>query len=282
MLTRLDDGLISHDKLEDAAERIGRHGYERALGGAVWGIAYANLKLTDGFLAAVKVDKRISPQTVSALVASGLWDAVEGGYQIHDFLDYNPSAESVKSKQKRDRERKRIHAGFRDASTRNPDGIHVDSIGSHIHARAGAPTTGQDRTGEGSGSLEGEKLQRPAALMRPAPKNAVFAGVFVVPDWLDGEFERKSGWSYDVRMAWYRALNAEWEGRQIGEPDPAFLRKRFEERIGATAKASSVRAPAAKVDPVWRQECWRLQHQPPCQAEELHTLRCRREAAGAA
>jgi hypothetical protein len=90
----------------------------------------------------------------------------------------------------------------------------------------------------GSGSSEREPERKPSALIRPAPKNAVFAGVFVVPDFLDSEFERKSGgWSYDKRMAWYHELNREWEGKPIGESDLSFLRKRFEERIGATAKA---------------------------------------------
>jgi hypothetical protein len=77
---------------------------------------------------------------------------------------------------------------------------------------------------------------RRASMMPPAPKNAVFAGVFVVPDFLDAEFLRKSGWSYDERMAWYAELNREWTGRQIGESDLTFLRKRFEERVGTTSK----------------------------------------------
>ena len=28
---------------------------------------------------------------VDALVGAGLWEAVDGGWKIHDYLDYNPS-----------------------------------------------------------------------------------------------------------------------------------------------------------------------------------------------
>jgi hypothetical protein len=77
-------------------------------------------------------------------------------------------------------------------------------------------------------------LSRRATLCPPSPKNAVFAGKFIVPDFLDAEFGRKSGRSYEARMAWYGELNAEWQDRAIGEDDLRFLRARFAEWVGVT------------------------------------------------
>lgn len=86
------------------------------------------------------------------------------------------------------------------------------------------------------------ELGRHAALMPPPPKNAAFAGKFVVPDFLDAEFERKSHRSYDERQAWYRRLDDEWRDRPIGEDDLKFLRARFAEWVGPTVPASKAEA----------------------------------------
>lgn len=101
---------------------------------------------------------------------------------------------------------------------------------------------------------------RVAGLTRPAPRNAVFAGKFVVPDFLHDEFERKGRKSYDELMAWYRRLDADWRDRPIGEDDLKFLRARFTEWVGATPQ----RAAAPRPEPVhatWRERCT---HVPPC------------------
>lgn len=39
------------------------------------------------------------------LVEVGLWDEVDGGYQFHDFAEYNPTRQQVEAKKKADRER---------------------------------------------------------------------------------------------------------------------------------------------------------------------------------
>jgi hypothetical protein len=101
---------------------------------------------------------------------------------------------------------------------------------------------------------------RRATLMPPPPKNAVFAGKFVVPDFLDAEFERKSGRSYEQRQAWYRALDAEWRDRPIGEDDLKFLRARFAEWVGVTPQRASAPRPEP-VHATWRERC---SHRPPC------------------
>jgi hypothetical protein len=162
VLSRFDDKAIDNVKIERAADILDgvadggkpgrRFGYTRAYGAWSWGVTYANAHLTDGRLTRRAIEKyRIGPQECAALVAVGAWDEVDGGYQIHDFLDWNPSAAAVKAKQSKDRDRKRKAAGYRpeggDDSARNPDGIQPDSNGT-AYTRAGAPA-GLGRAGTG-------------------------------------------------------------------------------------------------------------------------------------
>jgi len=42
---------------------------------------------------------------VDALVNADLWEVVEGGWMVHDFLHYNPSHEQANAKRANDRER---------------------------------------------------------------------------------------------------------------------------------------------------------------------------------
>lgn len=104
----------------------------------------------------------------------------------------------------------------------------------------------------------GPGLGRRATLLPPAPKNAVFAGKFVVPDFLHAEFQRLSGKSHDALLAWYQALDREWRDRVIGEGDLKFLRARFEAWVGRTA-APDARAVARAIGPTarapWRDQC---------------------------
>lgn len=93
---KLDDQFPDHPKVAQAgalAELL----YVNAL-------AYASRYLTDGFIPHAIVAKLVvwdfegAPSNydlAERLVAAGLWELVEGGYRIHDYLDYNPSREQV-------------------------------------------------------------------------------------------------------------------------------------------------------------------------------------------
>lgn len=66
------------------------------------GLVYVANQLTDGFIPerAVKfiastADVANCQEFASQLLDVGLWDATDGGYQIHDFLAWNPSREQV-------------------------------------------------------------------------------------------------------------------------------------------------------------------------------------------
>lgn len=94
---RIDDSFPDHPKAVQAGPV------------ACWlyvcGIAYANRFLTDGFIPKRQIWRLIesddADQLAAALVDAGLWEETDGGYQIHDYLEYQPSAEKVKAARKR-------------------------------------------------------------------------------------------------------------------------------------------------------------------------------------
>lgn len=96
----------------------------------VCGLIYANTYLTDGFipedgLAAVWPWSRAG-RYATRLVQVKLWERVKGGYLIHDYLEYNPSAQIIKNKRESDRLRKVPH-GIHADSNGNPNGVQPDS-----------------------------------------------------------------------------------------------------------------------------------------------------------
>ncbi len=110
---KIDDGFADHPKIVKAGP----------LGMALWvaGLAYCNRNLTDGFIPWAAAHKLISwrfreadgllreigvmsgmqgddvndDYVIGLLKDNGLWEEVTGGYQVHDYLDYQPSKETV-------------------------------------------------------------------------------------------------------------------------------------------------------------------------------------------
>lgn len=130
---RVESALPSHRKVLEAGQRLGRGSIGRVLGLWTVGACYAVAHLTDGFVPAIVFeDTRIDRNpgaVVSAMVASGLIHEEEGGYRLHDFHHYNPSAAKVKAKRQADLARKnpqRFHA----ESPRMRQGIAMEILGS--------------------------------------------------------------------------------------------------------------------------------------------------------
>jgi len=106
---RLDDACTDHLKLRRAG----------TAGLALWtaSIVWCSRHLTDGFIPADMLHDIWRPvgesfdahAACARLVAAGLWDDVDGGWQVHDYLDYNPSREEVMRarEQAADRQRRR-------------------------------------------------------------------------------------------------------------------------------------------------------------------------------
>jgi hypothetical protein len=106
---RLDDEFSEHPKVAALGDLAPLAGWLH-----VCALCYCNRHLTDGFLPAGKLYTLASfrhlgvetggpkdtaghehgiqiEELVAALLGVGMWDEASGGYQIHDYLDYQPS-----------------------------------------------------------------------------------------------------------------------------------------------------------------------------------------------
>ena len=101
---KLDDGFAEHDKilpLTDKAFRL-----------HVVGMLACARNLTDGFVSdsrfiSVAATARSTRKHATELEQVGLWQRVEAGWRVRDYLDYNPSAEKVREERAKTIERKR-------------------------------------------------------------------------------------------------------------------------------------------------------------------------------
>jgi hypothetical protein len=98
---RLDDSFYSHPKVVSAgAEAVGLY---------VMALTYASHHLTDGHVPAAWVREKVGAKTrklTAALVEHSLWSENGTGWVIHDYLEYNPSRESIEDKRRKDAARK--------------------------------------------------------------------------------------------------------------------------------------------------------------------------------
>ena len=95
---KIDDNLHGHPKAIAA-------GLE-ALGLWTLSLSWSSAYLTDGFIPDEQVPRLGGNADIAAkLITAGLWARFDGGYQIHDFLEYNPSAEEVKEQRATNAER---------------------------------------------------------------------------------------------------------------------------------------------------------------------------------
>lgn len=88
-------------------------------------------QLTDGRVPSAVAEQIAKPKVWAKLVEARLAHAIEGGYQIHDFLDFNPSSEQERAKREEMREKRRESG------------------------RAGGKRSGEVRRGEANGKQTG-------------------------------------------------------------------------------------------------------------------------------
>lgn len=139
---------------------------DRAFRLHVIALCHCSAKLTDGFvedtpkvwaqMGGLRSNIRSRLRITNELCSAKLWEEVDGGFRIHDYLDWNASAAQVKEKRRKDRERKLAKAYG--GSTRNPHGttneFHADSAGTSPHLTSREPSK------EGSLSRELAKSAR--------------------------------------------------------------------------------------------------------------------------
>ena len=105
-----------HDKVEAVSLA--------AVGLFALGLSFAVRELTDGFIPAgwaeSKTRESAGGSAAQQLVDEGLWEPVEGGFRVHDFAVYNPTAADL-DRRRREREKKRRQRA-RGTSRDVPDG----------------------------------------------------------------------------------------------------------------------------------------------------------------
>jgi hypothetical protein len=105
---RLEDNFAHHPKIMALSDRAFRlhlsalcHCAEFSTDG------YVDKGIERAIRGRLAGDSRARTRHLNELVAGGLWAPVNGGYLIHDYLDYNPSAAEVKAKREQAAERQR-------------------------------------------------------------------------------------------------------------------------------------------------------------------------------
>lgn len=96
---KLDDHLRDHPKVMG----LGRERYA-CMGVWLDALCYASEHLTDGILPSGLVSM-YPKRLVVLLVEAGLWERGPEGYEIHDYLEMNPSRERVFAERSAARER---------------------------------------------------------------------------------------------------------------------------------------------------------------------------------
>jgi len=109
---RIDDMLPVHPKirtLSDSAFRL-----------YISAICWSNLNSTDGHIPSKHLrfisDVRRPHQCVEQLLEAGLWETAPEGWRIHDYLEYQPSAEKVRRERESKQQRQERWRSKRDAS----------------------------------------------------------------------------------------------------------------------------------------------------------------------
>lgn len=96
---RIDDRAMSHPKLNRLSDKAFRLW--------VWGLAYAQQHLTDGWIPSdAPIPARLT-RAVEELTGPGLWEPISGGVWIHDYLDWNDSRDKVMKSRTAAKERMR-------------------------------------------------------------------------------------------------------------------------------------------------------------------------------
>lgn len=98
---KLDDQFPDHPKVVEAGPT------------AAWlyicGLSYSARYLTDGFIPSGQVRRLADIRSADAVAVQlervGLWESVDGGYLIHDYHLYQPSADQVKREREEAKER---------------------------------------------------------------------------------------------------------------------------------------------------------------------------------
>ncbi len=104
----IDDGMSDNPKVAGLSDRAFR----------LWitTLVYCARHLNNGAISelalvttAVTCKIRRKKGVVEELISAGLWEVTDQGWQVHDYLKYNPSRDEIEARRELARERKRRH-----------------------------------------------------------------------------------------------------------------------------------------------------------------------------
>lgn len=135
---RIHDGALTHPKLVGLSDKAFRLW--------VWGLCYCQMHLTDGAIPAAAIPQPVRTATVLSLAK--LWDARDdGGFDVHDYLDWNDSKALVTKKRTEAKERmanarsrtnkevrENFYVGLGDLSTKDPEKEEIRKNGAAVLA----------------------------------------------------------------------------------------------------------------------------------------------------
>lgn len=168
---RLDDGLDEHEKVDALLESNELRGLA-AVG--LWTLTMANSarRETDGRVNP-RTLRKLAPQHADKLAQElervGLYDHLPDGFQIHDYLEYNPSRADLEDRRRRDSERKSrggqngIRAESERKDGRTPPGNPArrdKSVPVPGPIPVPKPTTGPSTAGDGGPVSVGQALRK--------------------------------------------------------------------------------------------------------------------------
>jgi len=195
---RIDENAMEHPKitgLPDGAFRLW-----------VQGLAYCQKFLTDGVIVDIGLRslRAYSQKRKGCLTDVGLWDIIEAGVTVHDFLDWNDSREQVQSARQGARERMQKLRG----SSREQTPKFAGS--SRLPSPTPQHTTPPTRSGEPNGGESAARSKRP-----------IFKGTrFVVFEWQLDDLRKMLGPHVDAfdLHEWFFTLSAKADAANIVIP----------------------------------------------------------------
>lgn len=201
----------------------------------VFAMQYSSDFLTDGKIETQEL-RNVAPslrqvnKLAVELVQAGRWKVIPEGWVIHDYLEYNPSRESVLAKRAAEKEKKaaqRAKGAFKTGpdARRNSDYINGDVPGGQNEESPG------DNIGTQEAVPEGHEGVSPATPSRPVPLTSSSSELDVVPptvveeDAIEREAQRRlahkiatQGRPGDER-SWLETVRADIRKNGVPSPD---------------------------------------------------------------
>ena len=198
------------------------------------GLAYCQEGLTDGFIPAEALNYlgvKNARQLAGHLVTAGLWDAVENGWQVHDYLAHNRSAADVDAIRQT-----RAEGGKRGGRPKKnlPNNLDVSTnvtLPETLPQNHGNPSTSTSTSTSTDQGTATAKVRR-APLHDTSHRKHAHCGRVCLPSGLFGEFVRRrnhDGADGEIRD-WAMTVEREWADKAEEPGDPfEFWKARYAE-----------------------------------------------------